>query len=328
MVAFLPLPRQRRDSRSLPELVGTANRGLIFAKFADLWNKTGPRIVFDETREESGRKRTGKAGFLQAFAGAIECDEAARAAERIARLAGARGGRAETFVTIAPFVTGIGLPHAVENGFLWHHTLGVPYLPGSGVKGLLRSWVRDWAAVGGNSDPAEVEALVTRLFGTQDRAGALVLLDALPVRDVVLVVEVLTPHDAGWRLPKEFDEKKVPADWVSPKPIPFLAVAPGQVLQFAVAPRPGAAAGDIDLAFDHLREALDWLGAGAKTASGFGRFGEPERPLQVGDVAVIRRLNNVRVVIEGIDGDLVDCANADDRARKYRKRPLSDLSRP
>jgi CRISPR-associated protein Cmr6 len=32
----------------------------------------------------------------------------------------------------------------VENGFLWHPTLGVPYLPGAAVKGLVRAYVEHW----------------------------------------------------------------------------------------------------------------------------------------------------------------------------------------
>lgn len=40
--------------------------------------------------------------------------------------------------SIAPFVTGLGNEHPLENGFAFLNPYGLPYLPGSGVKGVLR----------------------------------------------------------------------------------------------------------------------------------------------------------------------------------------------
>ncbi|MDR7420774.1 MAG: type III-B CRISPR module RAMP protein Cmr6 [Armatimonadota bacterium] len=40
--------------------------------------------------------------------------------------------------TTAPFVTGVGSEHPLENGFAFLDPYGVPYLPGSSVKGVLR----------------------------------------------------------------------------------------------------------------------------------------------------------------------------------------------
>ena len=50
-------------------------------------------------------------------------------------------GQSQCFTTDWHFVTGMGNPHPVENGFSWHQTLSVPYLMGSTVKGLVRAWV-------------------------------------------------------------------------------------------------------------------------------------------------------------------------------------------
>ncbi len=41
-------------------------------------------------------------------------------------------------VSQAPFVTGMGLEHPLENGFSFLHPYGLPYLPGSSVKGVVR----------------------------------------------------------------------------------------------------------------------------------------------------------------------------------------------
>jgi len=181
------------------------------------------------------------------------------------------GGHTEPMVLTSPFVTGLGLDHPIDNGFLWHQTLGVPYLPGSGVKGLIRAWAEHWL-----NDRAHLE----RLFGRDARhergpaAGNLIVFDAIPSAPVQLMAEVMTPHDGGWRVPGS--ATRAPSDWLSPKPIPFLAVAPDTngdyPFQFAFAPRGGAETGEVEQALHYLKDALDWLGAGAKTAVGFGRF--------------------------------------------------------
>lgn len=44
-------------------------------------------------------------------------------------------------VAEAPLVVGFGLEGILEVGILLHHLYGVPYLPGSGLKGVVRSWV-------------------------------------------------------------------------------------------------------------------------------------------------------------------------------------------
>ena len=45
----------------------------------------------------------------------------------------------------APFVTGIGMEHPIENGFAFMNPYGLPYLPGASVKGVLRKAAEDIA---------------------------------------------------------------------------------------------------------------------------------------------------------------------------------------
>ncbi|MCI0724009.1 MAG: RAMP superfamily CRISPR-associated protein [Acidobacteria bacterium] len=63
------------------------------------------------------------------------------------------------FETEWHFVTGLGREHPVENGFAWHHSLGVPYLPGSSIKGMVRAWAEYW--LDGEVDGDDVR----RIFG-------------------------------------------------------------------------------------------------------------------------------------------------------------------
>jgi CRISPR-associated protein Cmr6 len=70
-----------------------------------------------------------------------------------------------------------------------------------------------------------------------------------------------------------------PADWHSPIPIPFLVVDSDQVFLFALLPRDPSDQQhktDCQTASAWLTDALEWIGAGAKTAVGYGRFTRDE----------------------------------------------------
>lgn len=183
------------------------------------------------------------------------------------------------------FATGLGLPHPVENGLAWHPTLGLPYLKATGVKGLLAAWLdlvrRDEDRT--ETERQQAERRIERWCGTQKCAGSLIFFDAVPTKPPILACDVMTPHMGRWYADGASlqsvngEPEKVPADWHSPIPIPFLVVRQGSFL-FGIAPRPGADHGgrnstdEARAALDSLTEALEVLGAGAKTAVGYGRF--------------------------------------------------------
>jgi len=168
------------------------------------------------------------------------------------------------------FVTGMGNNHPVENGFAWHHTLGVPYFTGAAVKGLVRAWCEAW-------EEDFDEQKIKQWFGDTDQSGELIFFDAIPATPVQLKADIMTPHYGDWYAKGDEDKKRdgsnVPADWHDPVPIPFLVVDSGQSFQFGIAKRPGSdiKLEDVSIA---LSNALQWLGAGAKTAAGYGRFSE------------------------------------------------------
>jgi CRISPR-associated protein Cmr6 len=186
--------------------------------------------------------------------------------------------------TESRFVTGLGRRHPVDNGFAWHPTLGVPYLPGSSVKGLVRSWVEH------DAEPHTAQADVERLFGKRRAphdAGSVVFLDAVPIAPVHLEVDVMTPHYTGWT------PDKPPGDWREPVPVPFLVVAPRTAFLFSVMPR-GIEQGSLADVGRWLREALVHAGAGAKTAVGYGRFAYDDARTQAW-LSTIERTESARM---------------------------------
>jgi len=124
--------------------------------------------------------------------------------------------------------------------------------------------VRAWAKTETEADPG----LIARILGDEKKkeAGRGSFLDAIPVAPVRLEADVMTPHYAGW------DAQDPPGDWRSPVPIPFLTMAPGVRFWFGLVPCGDLEEGDLDVAWKWMVEALQWAGAGAKTAVGYGRF--------------------------------------------------------
>jgi CRISPR-associated protein Cmr6 len=197
-------------------------------------------------------------------------------------------GKFTFFNTQWHFVTGTGYPHPVENGLNWHPVYGVPYITGAAVKGLVRAWVEQWLYDENEKD--EKQARLLKWFGSTDKnptsegyestTGDLIFFDALPVKHVNMKVDIMTPHQGQWYAKGndikdlKTDADKIPADWHDPIPIPFLVVDKNSSYLFTVAPRNSLVAKDIDMdeVTKCLINALEWLGAGAKTAGGYGQM--------------------------------------------------------
>jgi len=245
---------------SQPDFTNNPNAGLWYDKFCDKW----------EAGWKTGLGDGGKADWVAAFSGKCigDPDLIEETIERRMILTEKCGGLALSFETQGPMVSGLGRSHPVENGFAWHHLLGVPYLPGSSVKGMVRSYVTCWL-----DGPNEVdETDLMRIFGPRKgsiQVGSVIFLDALPVIPVRLKAEIMTPHYGPYYTGTK---PEPPADWHSPVPIPFLAVDVHQEFLFGVLPRGPGDNEDCQKASEWLSEALEAMGGGAKTASGYGRF--------------------------------------------------------
>ncbi len=267
-----PLYRQAVTER--PCYKTDSHAGLWWDKFFNGWADTFSEIEKPpkSSSGNKGKSKGGKRDFINILAGKTVGHKPAIEAfnKRQEKLLSALGCEPLSFVLQSPFVTGLGYDHPVENGFAWHPVLGTPFMPGSSVKGLLRAWA-SWYAQTKNE--AALQARVDRLFG-EDHAGELIVFDAIPEGPVKLMCEIITPHDGGWRIKDDLEVKVTPADWVDPVPIPFLAVASGATFRFGLASRRRAA--NLTEVKSWLTEALDWLGAGAKTNVGFGRFLDEE----------------------------------------------------
>ena len=212
------------------------------------------------------------------------------------------------------FIVGLGNESIYETSLTLHHTYGIPYIPGSAIKGVVRSWYIEkhfgQRALDENTI-AEKLALESKqfcdLFGCPTsvplsnakgkkvnctsyygndsnkhnqaknekpaaRIGNLIFFDAFPTTAPEIQVDIMNPH---------FPSGKTPGDYHSPIPVNFLTVA-NTSLQFIIGLRRsqegthfGALSNTekealLPIGIQHLKEALEYGGIGAKSALGYG----------------------------------------------------------
>lgn len=175
-----------------------------------------------------------------------------------------------TRTTATRLLVGMGYKNGLEVGLTFHHPGGFPYLPGTSIKGLTRAWAETVAGADA--------ATRLRVFGSESKTpgegemqgGSVVFLDALPTRFPALDADLLNPHAGDYYM--DDTARTAPSDWLSPVPVPFLAVGAESEFRFALVGRGDADATDVATAWTWLMAALTQVGAGGKTASGYGFF--------------------------------------------------------
>lgn len=226
---------------------------------------TNRSLVFDKGPEPSGK------GWKQAFYGQFSAAYRQHDREYDAFIARRKevfdgaGVHTVEIVSSSRLIIGHGLPHSAGLGFHFDRLRGVPNLPGSTVKGLLRETLRVVDQIEDATD--EARALATaglRIFGDQTLGGELIVEDAYPARWPELEVDILTPHYDEY-----YEDGVIPGDWFEPTPVPFLTLKAGQPFLFWFS---GCSASEIVTIEQLLRLGLDWLGIGGKKSSGYGRF--------------------------------------------------------
>ena len=181
---------------------------------------------------------------------------------------------------------GIGNPHSIDRvgalkcGFSFDYVTGMPYIPGSSLKGMLRSYFP-----GGEEQDKKDRNNRRRLIQSiikEIKKGALldvediekdifenndIFIGAWPIieekEDNLLAMEFITPH-------KEFK---------NPNPISLIKVKSGIKFRFDFILHDYIKNGEIVLTADDkkkiFKKLIVFMGIGAKTNVGFGKFEEP-----------------------------------------------------
>lgn len=160
-------------------------------------------------------------------------------------------------------VVGLGGETVLETDLTLHHLYGTPYIPASAQKGLVRAFAEKEEKEFLSQQPGYFD----KVFGTQERAGAVIFFDALPLPSTITFeLDIMNPHYS-----KYYGEGKYPTNDQDPIPVMFLTVA-RTTFAFALAPR---SAGDhqyVQQVKEWLQKALKNYGIGGKTSAGYGYF--------------------------------------------------------
>ena len=291
-----------------------ASPGLRFGMFLPLWGvnrRTGEVLwsksdidheVRGQQRQEREVKKENKVDALTQASKLTPRDKSVMKALAARQAEGAKTcSHLLTFdaTATAPFTTGLGNEHPLENGFAFLNPYGLPYLPGSGIKGVLRQAARELASGEWGDAQGWSEESILALFGNDPATepqlrGALNFWDVIPqIKGDSLAVDVMTPHQGHYyqsKVDPKTGDSANPHDSGQPIPINFLTVPPGSDFRFHVQcdlARLRHHAQDLAenarwqaLLTAALHHAFEWLGFGAKTAVGYGAMETREQRAQ------------------------------------------------
>jgi len=206
-------------------------------------------------------------------------------------------------------VIGAGYPSFIENGFMFHHVYGIPYIPGETLKGLARTvFILSVAeAIKGETKLSKIEEGLSeeaegisyqtpekiniildnytidnpvetfrKIFGSKKRRGQVIFFDAYPVDfkpSEHFEADIMNSHYGDY-----YQSGKAPADWLSPNPIHFLALKEGIVFEFnlGLAPLEQMEDNEEKLLLETARKLLEVglknFGVGNKKRKGYGWF--------------------------------------------------------
>jgi CRISPR-associated protein Cmr6 len=197
------------------------------------------------------------------------------------------GFEQKKFKTNGPFTLHLSRNSVLENaGISLHPVYGCVYIPGSGIKGLARHYAEQvWLK---SNETEENKKLIIDIFGNENtekkhenlRAGKIVFHDAFPEKaENILEVSINNCHHQDYYKGKVHDYLPgETGDFEDPNPTYYLTVKSGTVFIFSISLRQDIKVDDnknlIASTWELLANALNYMGLGAKTSSGFGVFSE------------------------------------------------------
>lgn len=272
--------------------LASQNFGLVIQRYAPWpWEVIKPTDRKDKRGKVIGKERN---FWLQDICKEFKPDSELIASTYQRWQAMTEGALRFTMVSRSRMIIGLGGKGALEFGITLHPVTGLPYIPGSALKGLCRNYIllRVAEEKGITVEQKQLNALDEELcletnesdeakqyrwlFGTQSEAGQCVFFDAvlkeIPNNGSLFELDVMTPH---FRKYYESGGKDAPHDADSPNPISYITVKANLEFEFAMGYRHNASLKwrkTLELGTEFLQQALDIMGIGAKTAAGYGIF--------------------------------------------------------
>lgn len=169
---------------------------------------------------------------------------------------------------------GLGAAHIRETSVNLHQVYGVPYIPASSLKGVVRNWAVQAFGLGDEDVLLNGEDLVSQVFkevfGTQENRGSVQFYDLFFEDSYELEKDMITPHFADY-----YSGKMAPTDDQNPIPINLLGIRAKRLrIYYTVERKSKDATVLANTVGEWIKTSLLELGIGSKTTSGYGRFKE------------------------------------------------------
>lgn len=127
-------------------------------------------------------------------------------------------------------IVGLGNKSVYETSITLHHIYGIPYIPASAIKGVVRSWIIT-SVFNNKEEDAIQNKIFCDIFGCPEKVekaksyykksmeGKIIFFDAFPTSKPNIEPDIMNNHYQPY-----YDKKAPPADYHSPIPISFLTV--------------------------------------------------------------------------------------------------------
>ncbi|MFC3749083.1 type III-B CRISPR module RAMP protein Cmr6 [Paenibacillus sp. GCM10012306] len=185
-----------------------------------------------------------------------------------------------TLSSLSALTIGQGQPSVLETHVTLHPIYGVPYLPGTALKGVAAHYCHRYLGQVDNKFQTGGD-YYNQLFGSTDRMGSICYHDALVTPETVgtaLRLDVLTPHHQKYNQIQisqnqwAVSSDAAPHDDDSPVPVHFISVRADFKLQLSYTGDSAQAREWLAIAGEILTAAVQQEGLGGKTNAGYGRF--------------------------------------------------------
>ncbi|HDH05539.1 MAG TPA: type III-B CRISPR module RAMP protein Cmr6 [Nitrospirae bacterium] len=159
-------------------------------------------------------------------------------------------------------ICGIGDEHTLENSMRFDHCTGLPFIPSSSIKGVVR-----FAGEFNNENDEREEGKENLIFGSKDGIGEVQFWDGFPSDVPKLKTDIMNNHFQDYY--SDPTGTKAPSDDMNPNPVPFIVVDADSEFYFPVIAEDE---NNLIRAVEFLKCALSDWGVGAKSSVGYGMF--------------------------------------------------------
>ena len=169
--------------------------------------------------------------------------------------------------SVSGLCIGMGRDSAIENGITLERNLGIPIIPSSSIKGVVRSYVTLYGT-------EKEQSKINKYFGSDDdqnpKPGEVDFLNAYMIAGKeAYKVDIINNH-----FPDYYSDQNAttpPNDWFNPIPVYFIRISEEKIFEFTIIGQDDEILSEVQIL---IEKAFKEVGVGGKTSVGYGRMEE------------------------------------------------------